>query len=297
MRYASLVLAAALCLTAALPIASAHTIVGEYSGYLNYEHPFLFEDFTLKTLFEETNAESGDFMHGTFAYQSDAPRVPDEEVDPVLVERGWVVYEADYIRLQFGDTLFEETEGVEVGIVHDPFGIEVELFSVYGTRELDHPFYRPIGFVVYWPEMRSNAPPQSGDDINLDNEFAALIPMGSAARLLEPKFTLGPLPCDPDTLGDIDGDGNVAFSDFLILSDNFGNDVVNHELGDIDCDGSVQFSDFLTLSDNFGREVVSVPEPKYFSCCLFSLACLFSHLRCKHRRILKCTLEEPYLHS
>jgi hypothetical protein len=27
---------------------------------------------------------------------------------------------------------------------------------------------------------------------------------------------------EPNTLGDLDGDGNVGFPDFLILSDNFG---------------------------------------------------------------------------
>ena len=62
---------------------------------------------------------------------------------------------------------------------------------------------------------------------------------------------------------DIDGDGVVAFSDFLILSSNFGQEVDGHRLGDIDCDGAVRFSDFLILADNFGdtpNESVSVPE-------------------------------------
>ena len=64
----------------------------------------------------------------------------------------------------------------------------------------------------------------------------------------------------------ITADGEVAFEDFLTLSRNFGDEVVNHTLGDLDCDGTVSFPDFLTLSQNFGDSVgddiaASVPEP------------------------------------
>lgn len=71
--------------------------------------------------------------------------------------------------------------------------------------------------------------------------------------------------CDPDTGGDINGDGEVGFPDFLILSDNFGTTVTSHTEGDLDCSGDVAFADFLILSDNFGNavgaEAASVPEP------------------------------------
>ena len=75
----------------------------------------------------------------------------------------------------------------------------------------------------------------------------------------------GPV-CDPNTGGDLDGNGKVEFADFLILSGNFGNDVsgAGHEQGDIDCNGKVEFADFLVLSGNFGKDVggaQSVPEP------------------------------------
>ncbi len=74
----------------------------------------------------------------------------------------------------------------------------------------------------------------------------------------------GPV-CSPDTMGDLDGDGMVAFADFLILSNNFGQMVDSHEQGDIDCSGDVAFADFLILSNNFGQsvgaEAASVPEP------------------------------------
>ena len=64
-------------------------------------------------------------------------------------------------------------------------------------------------------------------------------------------------------LGDLDGDGTVAFADFLTLSANFGQAVTDPTLGDLDCSGDVAFADFLILSANFGSAVgaQSVPEP------------------------------------
>lgn len=54
--------------------------------------------------------------------------------------------------------------------------------------------------------------------------------------------------------GDADRDGEVSFSDFLILSENFGKEVdAVWEEGDFDADGKVSFSDFLILSANFGK--------------------------------------------
>lgn len=59
-------------------------------------------------------------------------------------------------------------------------------------------------------------------------------------------------PDSPDLPADIDGDGIVGFSDFLILSENFGQDVEPGTLGDIDGNGTVEFADFLVLSETFG---------------------------------------------
>ena len=80
--------------------------------------------------------------------------------------------------------------------------------------------------------------------------------------------------CDPNTQGDLDGDGTVGFPDFLILSSNFGQEVASHEMGDIDCSGDVAFADFLTLSNNFGNPVgaQAVPEPTSISLMIFALA-------------------------
>lgn len=75
--------------------------------------------------------------------------------------------------------------------------------------------------------------------------------------------------CDPNSGGDLDGNGMVEFADFLALARNFGQPATSHEAGDIDCDGMVEFDDFLALAANFGSAVAatdlaSVPEPDSF---------------------------------
>ena len=67
--------------------------------------------------------------------------------------------------------------------------------------------------------------------------------------------------------GDLNGNGDVAFADFLTLSANFGADGLNYTEGNIDLAGTVEFGDFLVLSANFGKTPVAgatataVPEP------------------------------------
>jgi len=97
------------------------------------------------------------------------------------------------------------------------------------------------------------------------------------------------LSCEPvtDLLGDVDADGTVAFSDFLILSANFGVDTSefdgnSYTLGDIDCSGDVAFGDFLNLSANFGTslaEASSVPEPSGQWCLGLGLLCTLCGIR------------------
>lgn len=62
--------------------------------------------------------------------------------------------------------------------------------------------------------------------------------------------------------GDADGDGQVSFADFLVLSTNFG-EAGGWAQGDFDGSGTVDFADFLILSNRFGEATAatSVPEP------------------------------------
>ncbi len=64
-----------------------------------------------------------------------------------------------------------------------------------------------------------------------------------------------PLPLTPRSVGDLDDDGEVQFTDFLILSESFGTDVDPFTSGDINGDGTVSFEDFLILSENYGKAV------------------------------------------
>jgi len=93
-------------------------------------------------------------------------------------------------------------------------------------------------------------------------------------------------------LGDLDGDGEVGFPDFLRLSANFGlmnspETPIGYSEGDLTCDGEVEFDDFLQLSQNFGQTAAemqaAVPEPAAGRIALW-LVLLFSYVsRTKHR--------------
>lgn len=73
----------------------------------------------------------------------------------------------------------------------------------------------------------------------------------------------------PHVAGDADLRGSVDFSDFLILSRNFGETVNGWAQGDFTLDKYVGFEDFLALSRNYGqrsglgRAVLAVPEPSF----------------------------------
>ena len=94
-----------------------------------------------------------------------------------------------------------------------------------------------------------------------------------------------PDPCNPNSLGDLDGNGKVEFADFLVLAGNFNTDAADHTTGDIDCNGKVEFADFLVLAGNFGMKVGPasvVPEPTGLS--LFGLSGLGALTRRRRRR-------------
>ncbi len=66
--------------------------------------------------------------------------------------------------------------------------------------------------------------------------------------------------------GDADFGGDVQFSDFVVLSENFAQTNKKWSEGDFDASGDVQFSDFVILAENFGQSAgqavaATVPEP------------------------------------
>ena len=75
--------------------------------------------------------------------------------------------------------------------------------------------------------------------------------------------------------GDADLDSKVDFSDFLVLSGNFGRDTNSWSDGNFDGEAGVMFADFLLLSANFGAvssAAATVPEPSAMSLLGLALA-------------------------
>ena len=60
-----------------------------------------------------------------------------------------------------------------------------------------------------------------------------------------------PTSCVPGD-SDLDDDGQVGFSDFLLLTAQFGNVSVGNS-ADVDCNGVINFADFLQLSSDYGK--------------------------------------------
>ena len=87
---------------------------------------------------------------------------------------------------------------------------------------------RPIGFTEeeaadYTEEELANEEHLEGFDFAINS--AGRLSHGGAGEIIFGGLADGVGGCNPDTLGDIDGSGDVAFADFLILSQNFGQTV------------------------------------------------------------------------
>ncbi len=97
----------------------------------------------------------------------------------------------------------------------------------------------------------------SDGTLDIDFSFVTALPLINGIEILPTEVTAS-LP------GDIDGDGTVQFSDFVILANTFGQNVPPGSGADLDGDGAVQFSDFVILADNFGRTAaLSAPSPAH----------------------------------
>ena len=95
-------------------------------------------------------------------------------------------------------------------------------------------------------------------DCNLDGVLNA-DDLDCVSDIAQRDAVLGALNTLP---GDLDGNGEVAFADFLVLSSNFGKDLPLYTDGNIDLEGGVAFADFLLLSSNFrNAAAAAVPEP------------------------------------
>ena len=113
------------------------------------------------------------------------------------------------------------------------------------------------------PGIQGDSPVAEIGDCNLDTELDG-DDLSCVSDTDARDVVLGALNSLP---GDLDGDGNVAFLDFLTLALNFGSDTPVYSEGNIDLAGGVNFLDFLELAQNFGRSpeaaaaAASTPEP------------------------------------
>lgn len=77
-----------------------------------------------------------------------------------------------------------------------------------------------------------------------------------------------------EVVGDFNGDGEVNFSDFTILSSNFRNTGTKIGDGDANRDGTVDLRDFVIFRDAFqsgaGEPVAAVPEPSSYALLMFA---------------------------
>ncbi len=113
-------------------------------------------------------------------------------------------------------------------------------------------------------------------DCNLDGVVDAA-DLECVATIPERDIVLGALNTLP---GDLNGNGDVAFADFLVLSANFGTALSKYTEGDINLMDGVGFDDFLEFSANFGKTptagatAAAVPEPAAGLMLIVGLACL-----------------------
>ena len=126
------------------------------------------------------------------------------------------------------NTLFSESPNLNGGVLYFPMMFEIWSLDDRGFRQLPSP----------------------------EEMITLLTVVGDHALYLKNTEEFGTeiwtMDLAPSIPGDADGSGTVDFSDFLILSANFGHNVDNGAAdGDFDDDGQVSFADFLILSANF----------------------------------------------
>jgi hypothetical protein len=150
-----------------------------------------------------------------------------------------------------------------------PQDLQFQFFLAGATPDLRD------GFVAYGLEIGPGLELDcNGDGVVDAGDLDCVCASGSADALLAELGLIA---------GDLDGDGSVAFADFVVLSANFGQAVSSYTAGDIDCDGTVAFADFVVFSANFGRtsgaQAASVPEPSGLILAAFCLLTLLGRRR------------------
>ena len=169
-----------------------------------------------------------------------------QQTGNVLVTFGDIAYEnGTEIRDRFSRVLEVNRDGETV------FDLEIS------SPGFDSLVYRSERIQLYPPEFEVTYLPGEGDcnadGLKLADDLACVTTI--AGR----DFVLAAIHSAP---GDLDGDGQVAFDDFLVVASHFGQQGIGYSQGDVSLDGQVGFADFLQIASNFqDASVANVPEP------------------------------------
>lgn len=155
------------------------------------------------------------------------------------------------------------------------FGLDDVQLSLFGdAASIFGDFDRSGAFDAADIDLLSAAVRDDIDDLIFDTNGDGRVGAADYDSLLDQANVL---------FGDADTNNEVDFSDFLALSNNFG-EAGGWAEGDFDGSGVVDFPDFLVLSENFGTTAVAVavPEPGSTWLCLMGLIGLSTWRRRGH---------------
>ncbi len=186
-------------------------------------------------------------------------------------QNGWT--EANPSSIHLGELNLNSSLSLSAASEAIPIGAPFDFDAEHAQRDLAFEFHvaggRTITGVVEYGGLTGSPLDCNGDGVIDIGDLNCACGSGIKDGLLA---ELGLLE------GDFDGDGEVAFADFVVLSENFGQTVDSYTAGDIDCDGEVAFADFVVLAENFGKRggavAAAVPEPAGLTLVLTAFGCL-----------------------
>ncbi len=169
---------------------------------------------------------------------------------PSLVRNVTVASDFDVNGDGIDDILIGDTAG---GVPVDYFANHGAVYVIFGRQQASASGTGPISDVVDLPlgaeviySVRGVLP--EGAELAAGTVTATV----SAAQIdLDPRTNTATLG-EVRLLSDLDSDGTVGFSDYLVLASNFGESDASREQGDLNGDGTVDLSDFIVLARQFG---------------------------------------------
>ena len=132
----------------------------------------------------------------------------------------------------------------------------IVVLSANSQHTLDHQFSWDLDNDGIYDDRDGRSISLTADDLRhfgLDQpgEHVVSVRMNDRVQDYFDTTTLHILQPDVVSPGDINGNGNTDFEDFVIIAANFGRQSVGRNEGDLNNDLEVTFLDFLVLANNF----------------------------------------------